>query len=351
MHFARLALDDPAMAEMDVLPDRLFCQRPGWLAYIAATFGGMPVVARLTEGGETLGCVSGVVCRRFGVRIFGSPFPGWLTPYMGFSLKSGVPRVQALQALEPFVFDELRCLHLVLTDRHMDPDVAARLGFRPKLYETFVSDLSRSEDEIFRGMKSMTRRCIRKAEKVGVTVEEADPAGFAAEFYAQHKEVLAAKGTTPTFTEAQVQLLIEHVAPSGDLLLLRARGPDGAGIAMGIFCGYGRVSHFWSGASRRAFHILRPNQDLHWYALRYWKRRGVLEHEWGGTAAYKEVYGVGLRRQWRLSKSRHKALLWAQDMAEAAYCASRDWRSRLRFRSPRSGRSSAGTAPQTEVDE
>src|SRR5262249_53572783 len=140
-------------------------------------------------------------------------------------------------------------------------------------------------------MDSAARRAVRKAEKSGVVVEEADPAGFAADYHLQLADVFAKQGLRPTYDQARVEALIGHVHPSGDLLLLRARDPEGRSIATGIFPGFGRWSHFWGNGSLREFQILRPNEALHWRALRTWKTRGVVEHHWGGGGDYKAKYG------------------------------------------------------------
>ncbi|HTV55088.1 MAG TPA: amino-acid racemase, partial [Terriglobia bacterium] len=34
-----------------------------------------------------------------------------------------------------------------------------------------------------------------------------------------------------------------------------------------------------------------PNETLHWYAMRYWKRQGVAVFDWGGGGEYKQKYG------------------------------------------------------------
>lgn len=81
--------------------------------------------------------------------------------------------------------------------------------------------------------------------------------------------------------------MIERCHASGDLLLARVRGPDGQSIATGIYLGYGRTSLFWGNGSRREHQKLRPNEALHWFAMRYWKARGVQLHDWGGADAYK----------------------------------------------------------------
>jgi hypothetical protein len=52
------------------------------------------------------------------------------------------------------------------------------------------------------------------------------------------------------------------------------------------------VAFFWGNASWRADQHWRPNEFLHWYALRDWKARGVKMFDWGGGGTYKEKYGV-----------------------------------------------------------
>src|SRR3546814_11965359 len=89
-------------------------------------------------------------------------------------------------------------------------------------------------------MAGATRRCIRKAEREGVSIEEASPMGFAAEFHTQLIDVFSRQGLVPTYSQKRVQTLIDHVHPSGSLLLLRARAPTGESIAPGIFAGFGR---------------------------------------------------------------------------------------------------------------
>jgi CelD/BcsL family acetyltransferase involved in cellulose biosynthesis len=49
--------------------------------------------------------------------------------------------------------------------------------------------------------------------------------------------------------------------------------------------------YFWGGASWRSHQILRPNEALMWYAMRYWKSRGVEICDLGGRADYKRKWG------------------------------------------------------------
>src|SRR3989442_1557306 len=83
-------------------------------------------------------------------------------------------------------------------------------------------------------------RCVRKAEKSGVTIEEAHDIAFADEYYEQLKDVFAKQGLVPTYDVERVRALVRHMEPSGNVLLLRARDPEGKCIATGIFPGFNK---------------------------------------------------------------------------------------------------------------
>jgi hypothetical protein len=247
---------------------------------------------------------------------------------MGFNLGPDVARSDALGALEKFAFRDLGCMHLEVTDRHFTLEDGAALGYAHRLVRTLVTDLTLDEDLLLGNMSSACRRAIRKAEKSGVTVEPADPKGFAKEYGAQLEDVFAKQDLRPTYSHTRVQALIDHVYPSGDLLLARVRDPEGRCIATGIFPGFNGFSFFWGNGSLRAHQILRPNEALHWFAMRYWKQRGMRQHDWGGANAYKTKYGVVPFTTVALRRSRYAVLQHARDLAERLYYFPRELRRR-----------------------
>jgi CelD/BcsL family acetyltransferase involved in cellulose biosynthesis len=277
--------------ELDTYSDRNIFQTREWLAFIEKTQQAQPVIAAVRQEGTTVGFFTGLVIRRYGIRILGSPLRGWTTGYLGFNLRPGVSRRAAVAALPHFAFRTLRCLHVELRDRNLSFDDIDGLGWESSAKTIFEVDLRRPEEEIFGGMTSACRRCIRKAEKVGVTIEDADDLEFADDYYAQLRDVFAKQALVPTYDKARIVELIRHVLPTGRLLLLRARDGDGRCIATGIFPALNGRMYFWGGASWRSHQILRPNEALMWQAMRHWKARGVEWCDLGGGAEYKRKYG------------------------------------------------------------
>jgi hypothetical protein len=277
-------------------PDRNQFQSKAWLEFLADIQDAEPVAAVLTDGSRQVGFFSGLLVRKMGFKFLGSPLPGWTTPYMGFNLSPEIPRRAAAEALIDFAFKELGCIHLELRDRWLREEDVANLNFALRQdvgYDdrTFEIDLTQPEETIFGRMESACRRCIRQSEKRGVTIEEATDLEFAAEFHAQLTEVFVRQGLVPTYSVDRVERLIRHLQPAGELLMLRARNSEGECIATGIYPAAGRTALFWGGASLKAHQNLRPNEALHWHAMRYWKARGIETYDLGGYMDYKVKYG------------------------------------------------------------
>lgn len=317
--FERLALEEVDFDLLDGFEDRLFSQRESWLNFLGSFVAGEPIVAALLQGQETVGYFTGVRFRRAGIPILASPFRGWTTPYMGFNLRPGFPREAALFALERFAFGPLGCLHLEVADRYLPLDAGAERGFSRRIQSGYLSDLAKSDDELLAGMTGACRRAIRKSEKEGIAIEAGRPEGFAKEYHDHLCHVFAKQNLKPSYGPDRVQKLIDALYPTGTLLLLRARDPDGRCIATGLYPSFNGYSFFWGNGSHPDYLGLRPNEALHWHAMRYWRDRGSLRHDWGGAGAYKAKYGGEPFASPALWKSRYKTVGLARDMVERLY--------------------------------
>jgi hypothetical protein len=291
---------------LDSFADRTVFQTHEWLNFVAETQRATPVIAELRQDGDVVGYFSGLTFSRLGVKVLGSSFPGWTTPYIGFNLAPGASRAQALAAIEKLAWDTLKCLHMEVSDPHFTPDDGERLGFACEFYTSYRTDLTQAEEQLFNNMDSACRRCVRKAEKSGVTIEQATDMAFADEYYDQLKDVFAKQGLVPTYDVERVRALVKHLAPTGRVLLVRARDAQGQCIATGIFPGYNQIAEFWGNASYRSSQIVRPNEAIQWYVMRYWKQRGAAIYDWGGEGTYKEKYGCKPHRVPWFTKSRYQ---------------------------------------------
>ncbi len=290
--FERISLKASDWEEAwSAFPDRIVFQSPAWLAFLAESLNAEPVLAALKEGDSTLGYFSGLIVRKFGLKILGSPFRGWSTPYMGFNVRPDVSRRLAAEALPDLAFRQLGCIHFEVTDAHMTEADLQGVGFNQVAHPTIEVDLTAAEDVIFNRMTSACRRNIRHAEKLGVRIEVASDVEFGDEYVAQYQDVMAKQGMVPHFGAERFRAMIRHVQPTGMLLLLRARDADGRCIATGIYPAANQVAFYNNGASWRQDQKLRPNELLHWHAMRYWKQRGLRSYNMEGTMGFKLKFG------------------------------------------------------------
>jgi hypothetical protein len=283
---------DPADAPpVESYSDVTICQTDAWLDFVEETQDAKRVVGLVLDGSTCVGRFTGLITTKFGLRLLGSPFPGWTTPYMGFNLESGVPRIEALKALDRFAFKELGCIHYEIMDRNITVEQAREAGYVHRVLVTFEIDLTRPEEELLAAMTQDCRYGIRRAQRLGVTIEEQTEESFVKEYYDQLTQVFARQGLAPTYGPDRVLALMRHLLPENRLLLLRAMTADSKCVATGIFPAYGQRMHFWGAASRRELGPLRAPEAIQWYAMRYWKARGIALSDLGGGGEYKRKYG------------------------------------------------------------
>src|ERR1700727_948854 len=107
-----ISLNTVDWQSLDRFADRTVFQTREWLNFIAETQNASPIVAELRQEGKLVGYFSGLTVTKFGVKILGSSFPGWTTPYIGFNLTPGASRAAALAAVERMAWAILKCLHM-----------------------------------------------------------------------------------------------------------------------------------------------------------------------------------------------------------------------------------------------
>ena len=300
-------------------PGRTIYQHPAWISFVAETQNATPVVADLHDGNDKVGFFTGLTVRHLGLRVLGSPFPGWSTAYMGFHLRKGIPHKDAMDALARFAFKEMGCAHLEYMNRSCSVEQAEDIGYEFNLYTSFEVDLRPETKQILANMAHEKRTNLRKAERNGLQVEEATDIAFADEYYAQHSEIFRRQSLAPTYSLERVRCLIKHLLPTGNLLLLRVRDREGRCIATNISLGEKTRAYMWGAASLQQYQILRPNELIFWHAFQYWKSRGAEFMDLTGNSDYKARYGAyRIHLPW-IHKSKYPLLAQLRDSARQLF--------------------------------
>ena len=283
-----------------------------WLAFLAASQGAEPVVAIVRQDGRPVGWFVGAIVRRFGLRLLGSPLKGWGTAFMGFLLDDGVDRRSAAEALVRFAFRDLRCVHVELADPLLGPAGMAEVGFRVERAATFMIDLEPPEEVVFGRLRRTTRQAIRKELRRGLRAEVATDLAFADEFHAHLRDVFAHHDLAPPHGVERVRQLIRAVQPTGQLLLIRVRAPDGTVLGTAIAIVRGRTAVGWGLAWLRDLKEFHPVELLWWEMIRLSRARGARRFDCAGLGDYKAKYGGTPMATYRFHRSRSPVLRCAR---------------------------------------
>ncbi len=319
-HIEAVGVEDFNFNELNDYEDRTVFHSHEWFSFLKESQGAMPAILKIKHGDSVAGFFFGAIKKKFGFGIMGSPFKGWTTLYMGFTLHSQYRRRDVLPSILEFVFGELNCHHIEITDRYFSPGDGANLGMECDVGRSFLIDLRKTKEELYDAMeKKSCRWCIRKARKEGVVIEEANDPGFADDYCLQLKDVFSKQALVPTYSLPRVEQLIKHLGSTGNLLLLRARSPRGDCIATGIFLASNDMMIFWGGASLRKYQSFRPNELVIWHAMNHWKDKGIKFFDMGGGGEYKRKYGGAEIPVISLRKSKNVLISEARRFAKRAF--------------------------------
>ena len=308
--FRRISTEDMPWDELSEFAGaNIFHTRP-WIDFLTDFLGAEPVVAAVQSDGQVQGYFMGLITKKFGFKILGSPFRGWNTYFMGFNLMPGISYHDVLQAFPKFAFDELNCHFLMIIDANLKWNELISLPYHVKEINNYALNLTKSEEVLFANMQNrFARRSIRRAGKKGVIVEETTDSGFVDEFYAQHMDVNARKSLAPYFGLDFVRQMIAHLLPTGNLLLLRARNSEGVCIATHIDLVFNKVAVAWGAASSQEYLHLNPNELIYWYAMKRLKSMRIDVFQLGdGVRQFKEKLGAFKVQTFRLMKAKNPLL-------------------------------------------
>ena len=277
---------------MDAFADRVVFQTREWLEFLARTQRAQPVVATVMDDGEHVGYFTGLIIRRMGLRILGSPFPGWTTESMGFNLERGREPARRRGRAGPLRVPGAR----LRARRAQGPPAEARRSRRPAVRQPAHADVRGGP--VRRGGGDL-RADVERLPARGAQGREGRRHRRAGGGRLVRGGVLrAARGRVrPAIARAALRRRARpraHRVPASRPVACccsaRARR-EGLPIATGIFPAFNGTAYFWGGASVREHQILRPNEAIFWHAMRYWRGRGMTALDLGGGGDYKRRYG------------------------------------------------------------
>jgi hypothetical protein len=268
---------------LPVHPDRSFFHLSEWAKVLHETYRYSPCYFTLNEGGLVHGMlpIMEVDSWLSGRRGVGLPFTDLCNPL--------VPDSSTFQKLVDYAVEygvgrgwkylELR------GGRNLLPSAPASQTY-------YGHELNLGEDEkgLFAGLKESVRRAIRKAEKLGLTVEILKDLEAMREFYTLQCRTRKKHGLPPQPFRFFLKIQ-EHILSRGKGVVVLARQGRST-VAGAVFFHSGEQAIFKYGASNEAQQGLRGNDLVMWEALKYYAARGFRVLHLGRTS----LANAGLRR-------------------------------------------------------
>lgn len=317
--FEIVSIDKLDVNEYNQLPNKNLFTTIEWINFVKETHNAEPVIIRITEEHKLVGYFTGLLVKKFGIKILGSPFNGWTTAYMGFDVVEGYDKVDLIESITKFLFRTLKCLFIQITDRYIEEAQLKNTKYKYLMSRSIELNIDRTEEAIFKSFKSECRTSIRQFERRGASIEIAKPnEQFSIEYFEQLQEVFARQGLVPTYDSSRVLGLFKNLR-SNQLLCLRVRNPEGKCIATSIFVGFNQRFYFWGGASFRAFQSYRPNEYMFWYAIKYFKEKGYKYFDMYGERDYKNKFRPDKIAYPCIMIARFKILIVLRDFAKRLF--------------------------------
>ena len=147
------------------------------------------------------------------------------------------------------------------------PDTGAGFGDVQPRYVFQIPLAERSVDDVFAGFNQLWRRNVRKAEKLGVTVERADREGLA-EFQPIYVETAARDGFVPRGLPYFQRMWDAMTAEDPDRIRLYLARHDGAVLAGTTMVTVGDHAWYSYGASADVGREVRPSNAIQWQMIK-----------------------------------------------------------------------------------
>lgn len=266
-----------------------------WVKYLCDETKGEPIVLNISNNNWSVIFV-GIIFKKYKLRICGSPFEGWSTPYMGFiglDRLNTDEKVAVLQKTIKYLKKIKHCHYVQICDFNIDYDLANLAKIKYEKHDTYMLDISKTEEELFSSFKVDVRTNCRNFLKRGAKLHIEQPSDkFANDYYTQLVEVFDKQGLKSYYSLEKIQRLINLFKNNKDFVFCENvyDQKDEKSIATGIFFGYKSRCYFFGAASLKDYQILRPNEYVIWNAIKYWKSKGCTTFDMLGIRKYKEKF-------------------------------------------------------------
>ena len=181
-----------------------------WLSFLQNNQGGDPVVLKLISDGKCKAYFVGVIVKKAGMKILGSPFDGWLTPDMGFIRLDDIDINIAIESIRMYAFSKLNCSFVQIIDKNISFDQVHHNKAIIEMTRVLHIDNQRSQEDVLSDFSKNGRRDVRASYRKGLTFRQmAFDRYFADIYYDQLIDVFEKQNLKPFYSISKIYDLVE----------------------------------------------------------------------------------------------------------------------------------------------
>lgn len=260
----------------------------GWIKFLEKNQKAKPVLLKIMDENICVAVFVGGLINKYGVKILGSPFEGWLTCNMGFVNLQDYDVNDALEVIKYYAFHKLKCLYVQIVDYKIKPEILKK---KIKYYsiDVLCVDGNGQIEKILEGFKPHGRRDIRAGLRKNVVEQVEFDHEFAENYYLQLEDVFSKQGLKPFYGMGKV-LDISDTLNKDYIYSAQVCDENSKSVATVFSFGYGKWAYYMGAASYRTHQKSLPNEALLWSYIEYWKNKGIEKFDLVGFREYKMKY-------------------------------------------------------------
>lgn len=254
---------------------RTFFHSWAWLEFLRISFRFKPLHLGIFSNNKIVGVFPAIECQKGLLKIIASPLSGTHTAHMG-PLVSSILLRETIEAFYYFFKEKHYDYVEIAFPYHLERNIFTQFDFHVQERQTYIVKLENDSDKMWKKLHIKCRSKIRKAQKSGIEIVEANQREKIVELYKMLKEVSNRRKGIPMKSLSFYYNLWDCFRKKGQLKLLFAKYKDKL-VAGAIFPHDDEGVFYFSGGGYKEYLRYAPNNLIQWQIIK-WASKNKLKY-------------------------------------------------------------------------
>jgi len=254
-----------------------------WISLLEDIYKVKKLPIGIFEKDNLIGVFPTFIQKKVFLKLAMSPLHTAATPYGGpLPLRGTLPK-NILEEFEEFLRDYATDYIEFLAVPGIEIENLLRESnyiFRERM--TYILDLTKGVDVIWKNLEQRCRRAIRKAKKNNVEIVEGENKKQLNEFYKMTEDTYKKWGKKPPISREYFRKVWDLFHDKKRVKFLFAKY-EGRLIAGAIFPIYRDDVYYWNGGAYREYYRVAPNNLIHWHLIEWALNNGLKKYDMVGA--------------------------------------------------------------------